>query len=67
MDLKIVVKKRLQIDEIMNNYGHLTTNEFIYRCLLGIRMRGSPSLVGREIANFMFARTRGFESLSPRH
>ena len=31
MDLKIVVKKRLQIDEIMNNYGHLTTNEFIYR------------------------------------
>jgi len=26
-----VVEKRLQIDEIMNNYGHLTTNEFIYR------------------------------------
>ena len=30
-------------------------------------MRGSPSLVGRGIANSMFARTRGFESPSPRH
>ena len=29
-------------------------------------MRGSPSLVGRGIANSMFARTRGFESPSPR-
>ena len=28
--------------------------------------RGSPSLVGRGIANPMFARTRGFESHSPR-
>ncbi len=30
-------------------------------------MRGSPSLVGRGIANSMFARTRGFESPPPRH
>ena len=30
-------------------------------------MRGSPSLVGRGIANPMFARTRGFKSPSPRH
>ncbi len=30
-------------------------------------MRGSPSLVGRGIANPMFARTRGFESHSPRY
>ena len=30
-------------------------------------MRGSPSLVGRGIANSMFARTRGFKSLTPRH
>lgn len=29
-------------------------------------MRGSPSLVGRGIANPMSARTRGFESHSPR-
>src|SRR5215216_7942204 len=29
--------------------------------------RGSPSLVGRGIANPMFERTRGFESHSPRH
>ena len=28
--------------------------------------RGSPSLVGRGIANPMFERTRGFESHSPR-
>lgn len=28
--------------------------------------RGSPSLVGRGIANPMFGRTRGFESHSPR-
>ena len=28
--------------------------------------RGSPSLVGRGIANPMFVRTRGFESHSPR-
>ena len=28
--------------------------------------RGSPSLVGRGIANHMFERTRGFESHSPR-
>jgi hypothetical protein len=30
-------------------------------------MRGSPSLVGRGIANPMSAMTRGFKSLSPRH
>ncbi len=29
-------------------------------------VRGSPSLVGRGIANPMFARTRGFKSHSPR-
>lgn len=29
--------------------------------------RGSPSLVGRGIANPMFERTRGFESHSPRY
>ena len=29
-------------------------------------MRGSPSLVGRGIANPMSAMTRGFKSLSPR-
>jgi hypothetical protein len=29
-------------------------------------LRGSPSLVGRGIANPMFERTRGFESHSPR-
>ena len=45
----------------------LTTNEFIYRLILGILMRGSPSLVGRGIANPMSAMTRGFKSLSPRH
>jgi hypothetical protein len=28
--------------------------------------RGSPSLVGRGIANPMFERTRGFKSRSPR-
>jgi hypothetical protein len=28
--------------------------------------RGSPSLVGRGIANPMFVRTRGFKSHSPR-
>ena len=33
---------------------------------LATNMRGSPSLVGRGIANSMFARTRGFESPSPR-
>ena len=30
-------------------------------------VRGSPSLVGRGIANPMSARTRGFKSPSPRH
>ena len=30
-------------------------------------VRGSPSLVGRGIANPMSAMTRGFKSLSPRH
>ena len=45
----------------------MRTSEFIYRLILCIFVRGSPSLVGRGIANSMFARTRGFESPSPRH
>ena len=34
--------------------------------ILNVFERGSPSLVGRGIANPMFERTRGFESHSPR-
>ena len=42
-------------------------SEFIYRLIQAFFVRGSPSLVGRRIANPMFARTRGFKSPSPRH
>ncbi len=47
--------------------ANLTKSEFIYRLIPGIFVRGSPSLVGRRIANPMSARTRGFKSPSPRH
>ena len=40
--------------------------EFIYRPKLSTLERGSPSLVGRGIANPMSARTRGFKSHPPR-
>ena len=41
-------------------------NDFIYRCCLAFDVRGSPSLVGRGIANPMSEMIRGFKSHSPR-
>ena len=47
---------------------HQFGDEWIYlRIIPRQSVRGSPSLVGRGIANPMSAMTRGFKSLSPRH
>jgi hypothetical protein len=60
------MKKMLGDLEIYSIYGNVYIINIIAKNQSSFK-RGSPSLVGRGIANPMFARTRGFESHSPRY
>jgi hypothetical protein len=59
------MKKMLRDPEIYSIYANVYIINIIAKNQSSFK-RGSPSLVGRGIANPMFARTRGFESHSPR-
>ena len=53
--------------EPKGTYGQEISDVNIDREANALNGRGSPSLVGRGIANPMSERTRGFKSHSPRH
>jgi hypothetical protein len=56
---QLMRKRRTKLDRIIPTLNIILKSLFI--------ARGSPSLVGRGIANPMFERTRGFKSHSPRY